>query len=68
MGVGYLGGFDGGKGPGKGASLGSTGAGGLTGGGGSYAGEEELVLPALLGLDAGVAGLIAYWWIRWWSR
>ena len=49
--------FGGGKGPGKGESLGSTGAGGVTGGGGSYAGEGGTGASGPAGLRYGSGGL-----------
>ena len=52
-----LGGFGGGKGPGKGDSLGVTGAGGVTGGGGSYAGEGGSGASGPAGLRYGSGGL-----------
>ena len=57
MGRGYLGGFGGGAGPGKGDSLGSTGAGGVTGGGGSYAGEGGSGSSGPAGIRYGSGGL-----------
>ena len=57
MGSGILGGFGGGKGPGKGERLGSTGAGGVTGGGGSYAGEGGSGASGPAGIRYGSGGL-----------
>ncbi len=57
MGKGSLGGYGGGKGPGKGVSLGATGAGGLTGGGGSYAGEGGSGASGPAGIRYGSGGL-----------
>ena len=58
MGRGYLGGFGGGAGPGKGDSLGSTGAGGVTGGGGSYAEKVAVDHPDQLVFATAVVDLI----------
>ena len=57
MGKASLGGFGGGKGPGKGESLGATGAGGVTGGGGSYAGEGGSAASGPAGIRYGNGGL-----------
>ena len=57
VGIGILGGFSGGQGPGKGKSLGSSGAGGLSGGGGSYGGEGGPGASGPSGQHYGYGGL-----------
>ncbi|MDG0963632.1 MAG: putative Ig domain-containing protein, partial [Opitutales bacterium] len=57
VGRGQLGGFSGGQGPGKGNSLGNSGAGGLSGGGGSFAGEGGPGASGPSGITYGFGGL-----------
>ena len=57
VGRGNLGGFGGGQGPGKGVSLGSSGAGGLSGGGGSFAGEGGAAASGPAGITYGTGGM-----------
>ena len=57
VGRGQLGGYSGGQGPGKGKSLGDSGAGGLSGGGGSYSGEGGAGSSGPSGQTYGTGGL-----------
>ena len=57
LGKGNLGGFSGGQGPGKGYSLGESGAGGISGGGGSHGGEGGPGASGPAGQNYGQANL-----------